>query len=250
MHISSKILPQWFWCTFEHVDNNERSDYIGSYDDFGVAYENNPANPSYQPPRLALQDANGKNVTYSPGTVRRELLRLFAEFGYEGAYLEVYKNYRLKGTQTEFTSTAGTPTQMGNSITEQGFMPTSSCITCHSRAGANSSGQSAFPVAGFQPQLFPSIQTLQQSSQTPLPTAFEIVGNPVQSYNGPLDPNWYWDYPGWDPTTENQLYLPRLKNLQLDFVWAIPFRVKPLKKTAGSTPGAQPSNPPAGNGGK
>ena len=250
MHISSKILPQWFWCTFEHVNNDERSDYIGSYDDFGVAYEDNPANPSYQPPRLALQDANGKNVTYSPGVVRSNLLKLFAEFGYEGEYLEVYKNYRLKGAQTEFTATAGTPTMLGNSITEQGFMPTSSCITCHSRAGANSLGQSAFPIAGFQPQLFPSIQTLQTSAQTPLPTAFEIVGNPVQSYNGPLDPNWYWDYPGLDPKTGAQLYLPRLKNLQLDFVWAIPFRAQPLKKKAGSTPDAQPSNPTAANGGK
>ncbi len=245
MHISSKVLPQWFWCTFEHVDNTERSDYLGSYDDFGVAYEDNPANPSYQPPRLALQDANGKNVTYSRGIVRKELLRLFAEFGYEGEYLEVYKNYRLKGTQTEFTATAGTPTQMGNSITEQGFVPTSSCITCHGRAAGNSLGQSAFPTAGFQPQLFPSIQSLQQSSQTPLPTAFEIVGNPIQSYNGPLDPNWFWDYPGLDPATGSQLYLPRLKNLQLDFVWAIPINVQPLKKPSGTPT----TTPPTGSGG-
>jgi len=123
---------------------------------------------------------------------------------------------------------------MGNSITEQGFVPTSSCITCHSRAAANSGGQSAFPPAGFQPQLFPSVQTLQQAPSTPLPTAFEIVGNPIQSYNGTPDFNWFWDYPGIDSNFD-QLYLPKLKNLQVDFVWAIPINVQPLKKDAAKT---------------
>ena len=30
LHISSKVLPNWFWATFEWVDNPGRSDYIGS----------------------------------------------------------------------------------------------------------------------------------------------------------------------------------------------------------------------------
>src|SRR5256885_12110082 len=57
---------------------------------------------------------------------------------------------------TEFVTTTGLPTQLGNSITEQGFVPTSSCITCHARAAADSTGADAFPIAGFMPFLPPS----------------------------------------------------------------------------------------------
>ena len=32
MHIISKDLPNWFWCTFEHVDNPGRGDFIGIHD--------------------------------------------------------------------------------------------------------------------------------------------------------------------------------------------------------------------------
>ena len=56
--------------------------------------------------------------------------------------------YRLKGAQVDFTDRTGRPTIVGNSITEAGFVSTSSCITCHARAsiGAPSKGQNQFPV--------------------------------------------------------------------------------------------------------
>jgi hypothetical protein len=56
-----------------------------------------------------------------------------------------------------------------------------------------------------------------------------------QSYNGAPDLNWYRDCPGTDPQAQVQLYLPKLKNLQVDFVWAIPFKVQPLMKAAANT---------------
>ena len=57
-------------------------------------------------------------------------------------------DYRLKGAQVDFTDRTGRPTIVGNSITEAGFVSTSSCITCHAWAsiGAPSQGQDPFPV--------------------------------------------------------------------------------------------------------
>ncbi len=176
MHISSKILPQWFWATFEHVDNPERSDYMGSYDDFGVTYADNPANPAYQPPR------SNSGLKYSRGEVTEALIKLFKETGYEGDYLDAYRNYRLKGAQIDFTTSSGLPTLLGNSITESGFVPTSSCITCHSRAAVDTRGRDAFPLAGFQPFLLPSLPN----------NAGTVPSDPNRSFYGPPDPDWFW----------------------------------------------------------
>ena len=48
MHITTKDLPNWYWATFEHVDNPVRCDFIGCNDSFG-------ANPRFRPPRGELK---------------------------------------------------------------------------------------------------------------------------------------------------------------------------------------------------
>jgi hypothetical protein len=207
LHITSKVLPNWFWATFEWVDNPGRSDYIGSRDTFGVVYENDP--PSVQPP---LFDDQGRQVTgtvYPPGKVTDALKKLFKDAGFSDDWSRQWLNYRLKGSQTDFADSTGIPTLLGNSRTEGGFVPTASCITCHARAAVNADGKNAFFSkedlnfgAGFKKVLLPPVGVLNES------------------YNGYPDPNWFWT-----PSTGG----PTLTNLQMDFVWAIPQRARAAK---------------------
>ncbi len=193
MHIISKDLPNWFWCTFEHVDNPGRGDFIGIHDSFGVE-------PAHTPSHTKKAGEH-----YPPETMREALRELFKEYGYTGEWLEQYEHYRLKGSQIDFTDGTGRPLGLGNSVTESGFVPTASCITCHARAAVNASGGSSFPFFG-------------QAAALPL-----IATDPIQpfpTFNGPPDPNWFFE------GTSNGL---SLRNLPTDFIWAIPFKAKPIK---------------------
>ncbi len=184
MHISTKDLPNWFWSTFEHVDNLGRCDFLGCHDSFGYTPHDVPTRP-----RQLCE-------TYPGGTITQPLAAMMAKLP------KVFLNYRLKGSMTDFTTATGSPVLLGNSVTEAGFVPTASCMTCHSRAAAQATpgppnGLSPYPgVAGFTPE--------------------------GQSYNGTPDPNWY--YSGNDPV--------RRYSVQTDFVWAIPFKANSLKSTA------------------
>jgi hypothetical protein len=149
LHIISKDIPNWVWATFEHVDNPNRCRVLGCQDTFGLS-------------------ADGK--------VSPQLVALFKAAGLGSEW----QNYRLDGVQTEFTDSTGIPTLLGNSITEDGFVSTSSCITCHSRSTAS--------VTGAHLSVFAPGQ---------------------QSYNGTPDPKWF--YSGTTP--------PRPVFQQLDFVW-------------------------------
>jgi len=192
MHISSKVLPNWFWATFEWTDNPGRSDYIGSRDTFGVTYLNSGP---FQPP-----NATELGKVYPAGTVTKELESLFGDAGYKEEWKAEWMNYRLKGSQVDFADSTGIPTLLGNSVTEHGFVASASCITCHSRAAVAADGHDAFG-SGFKPSL---------------------PGDNQQSYNGYPDPNWFWqilDSPN-----------PDLKCLQVDFVWAIPQLARPAKQ--------------------
>jgi hypothetical protein len=201
LHITSKVLPNWFWATFEWVDNPGRSDYIGSGDAFGVVYDNAP--PSFQPP---LFDQRGRQITgsvYPSGKVSDALLKLFKDAGFTSDWTSQWLNYRLKGSQVDFASSTGIPTLLGNSRTEAGFVPSASCITCHSQASVNAQGKNAFPNTGFKDDLFP------------------VIGPALDSYNGYPNPNWFW---------QKSLGGPIPKNLQVDFVWAIPTQAHSIKQ--------------------
>ncbi len=105
LHIVSKALPQWFWATFEHVDNptlpNADGWQLPSRDRFACAGEPDECN---QAPR---------------------------GIGLEGT---VWQNYRLRGTLTRFVDDSSRPLLLANSELEAGMQQTSSCITCHARS--------------------------------------------------------------------------------------------------------------------
>lgn len=209
MHISSKILPTWFWTTFEWEGNYGRCDYIGCHDQFGVT-------PTDVLPNSTI------NQKYEKGTLTSNLINLFKEKGLN----KEFKHYRLKGAQIAFTDSTGKPNLLGNSVTESGFVPTASCIGCHARAAIRPNGKSAFPVAGFRPSIIGTGQTGNTAKignvEVQLPN-----GPLVQSYNGTPDPNWYYRIISDQGTLPEKLQSDLiLDNLQMDFVWAIPINVK------------------------
>jgi hypothetical protein len=168
-HIISKTIPNWTWATFEWVGNAGRCDYLGCYDTFG-----------FTPAVIAPQTPLGGQ--YPTGTITPGLSALFASLKLPAEF----QNYRLKGTQTDYTDNTGQPTLLGNSVTENGFVPTASCMTCHSNASYNNAG--AIPSnVGF-------LQT-------------------GQSTYGPPQPEWFW-------ITYNQ-YPPTRVMQSFDFVWGI-----------------------------
>jgi hypothetical protein len=105
MHLVSKDLPQWFWATFEHVDNASLADGDGwqlpSSDHFAC--------------RGAVADCN------------------LAPHGI-GLEETVWRFYRLRGTLTRFVDAENRPLRLANSELEAGFQKSSSCMTCHSRS--------------------------------------------------------------------------------------------------------------------
>ncbi len=119
-HLVTHELPNWVWSTFEFSGNPGICDYIGCKDDFGT-------DKPYIPPHKIV------NQGYDTGSTTPALAALFKEFGVP----EVFKNYRLKGSQTEFTTSEGKPTILGNSILEMNLVSSSSCISCHARATLN-----------------------------------------------------------------------------------------------------------------
>lgn len=119
-HLVTHELPNWVWATFEHSSNIGLCDYIGCKDAFGCT-------PSYIPSHKEV------NKGYTIGETTPELKALFEEFGVPS----VFENYRLKGSQTEYTNTIGDTLLLGNSILEANLVTSSSCISCHARATVN-----------------------------------------------------------------------------------------------------------------
>lgn len=213
MHISSKALPNWFWCTFEWAGNPGRGDYIGIHDSFGLKKPHTPSN------------TDALNKTYPAGELTDELLAMFKEAGIEGDWAKEWQNYRLKGSQIDFTDATGRPLLLGNSVTEAGFVPTASCITCHSRSAVTSAGVVSYPLFGEKSSL-PLVNIPQVGAQT--------IQNPsVVTYNGPPDPAWFFQFSGGPSTVPTQTGLmgdgTQLLNMPTDFVWAIPMNASPAK---------------------
>lgn len=218
-HVSSKDIPQWLWTTFEHKNNPGRCDYTGCNDSFGYRVANgangaNGANaignfiaPNQHSDQLAASSiVFDPDLQYPAGTVNDALTRLFASRGiakdsWSGPFANpgdaAWKNYRLKGSQTEFTDRQGRATHLGNSITEAGFMGQSSCIGCHARAGVA-------PAAGAPPAQFLRLGVFE-----PVLSEFGYQ----QSHMGV--PNHAWFYT--DNSFGSQMY--NLSVLQTDFIW-------------------------------
>ncbi len=210
VHISSKDIPDWVWATFEHVNNPGRCDITGCNDSFGYFAPDEVAGDQYRnftAPNTRSDDLLIPSTIFDlgkqyPGGVRSpELSTIFEDLEIGTTEQEEdalpspadigWLSYRLKGSQTNFTDTTGRETILGNSVTEAGFLNTSSCMTCHGRAAVTEEGTPALGV--FLPSL--SEDGYAEGS----------VGVP--------NPNWYF----------SSSTSPSLEALQTDFVWGILF---------------------------
>ena len=204
LHIASKILPNWHWSTFEQIDNPGLADYIGVHDRFGMRpmdiWPNRRTNEGYS-------DAFGK-AKENVGVLTNQVKALMKNHKL-GPALSTY--YRLKGAQIDFTDRTGRATIVGNSITEAGFVSTASCITCHARAtiGAPYQGQNHFPV----------------------PASLSVFTDRGESFNGPVDPKWFWDP---TPVNSSPPAQPEAHRKSLGFLWQLSFMPKARKPAADS----------------
>jgi hypothetical protein len=188
MHIISKLVPNWTWATFEQRLNPRRCDVLGCKDSFGAVV------PVVQPNQ---QDSQG----YPDCAKTPALEAMIQKTHWDPAFV----NYCLKGSQTDFTDNSGLAVRLGNSIIEGGdlsdpstsFVPTSSCMSCHGRAGWDATGKGPMTGdAGFMPD-----------GSGPL---------------GPIDTARYWTTSGGPPVFEGMPGLTRV-GTSADFVWSIPF---------------------------
>jgi hypothetical protein len=182
LHIISKQLPNWTWATFEHKDNPGRCDYIGCRDSFGAVVQD-------------VQPHSAPGGSYDPCIKTAAVKKLFADAGLP----PLWENYCLKGSQVDFVTPTGSATHLGNSVTEDGFVDTSSCITCHSRASVNSAGRGVTP-AGFVDPPIPSL----------CPDGQQAACSP----SGAPNPAWFSINPGQPNQT--------MSALQTDFIWSVP----------------------------
>lgn len=118
LHVTTKDLPNWFWATFEHIDNRESEDDGGRRGNEGWLL------PSID--RFACPAAP-HDCDQVPSGIGLEDTR--------------WENYRLRGAQVDFVDSRGNALILANSQPEQGFQTTSSCITCHALASIDNEGQ-------------------------------------------------------------------------------------------------------------
>lgn len=105
LHIAAKLMPDWFWATFEHVDNPTLD---------GAEGWHQPSMDSYACPEQPL------GCDRAPAAL--------------GARAGVWQQYRLRGTMVRFVDEQTRPLRLANSELETGFQDSASCMTCHSRA--------------------------------------------------------------------------------------------------------------------
>lgn len=169
LHITTKLVPNWTWATFEHWKNPGRCDDEGCRDTFGAA----------EPAVAANAKPERGYARCQPSEALRALLR-------KAGVADIWLNYCLKGTQTDFVTPTGEATLRGNSVAEtiNAGVPhgRSSCITCHAEAAFDRNGKTA--------------------------KADPKIGAP--------DPKWF--------IGSGSRAAPQFR--QADFVWAIPFCAK------------------------
>ena len=201
LHIMSKQIPNWTWATWEWSGNTEdqrngnpgRSDWYGSRDSFGAVYKDASGVPThFQAPVVDPATGGPSGKPYPSGAVTAELIKMFKDAGFSEEWQQEWSNYRLKGSQIDFTDSTGAAVLVGNSVTENGFVQTSSCMTCHGNTGVDSTGAPN-----------PSI-------------GFTLDG---QSRNGPLNPAWFYDLNNFDLAQQFGRY--KVIYYPVDFVWAI-----------------------------
>ena len=208
LHISSKDIPNWVWATFEHVGNPGRCDFTGCNDSYGYPSADAKIaagqSRNYTTPHVKCDDLplpsfvfdNGKS--YGSAQASAGLSAVFHDLGIGAndnatgmpSYSDkAWLNYRLKGSQVQFSDSMGRATHLANSVTEGGFVSSSSCMTCHARAGTAAGGT-------LPPALGVFINELEESGYQR-----SASGQPVSD----------WYHRSGQP--------PTLNVLQTDFIW-------------------------------
>lgn len=206
-HVSTKDTPNWLWATFEHADNPGRCDYTGCNDSYGFASPDAVATvqaDNFTASKTRCDDLLlpgwvwDTGTRYAGGAIKEGLAAVFRDLsigtranttGTPTRYDTAWSSYRLKGSQTNFVDSMGRPTSLGNSVTEGGFVQTSSCITCHARASTDGHGTIPLPLGVF----------VTEASEKGY----------LQSARGTPSPDWY----------NRSAQPPGTLALQTDFVW-------------------------------
>jgi hypothetical protein len=139
IHVSSKLLTNWLWATFEPQNlttNLLRCKVLGCNDSWGSSPATTSGAFTQQTP--ALQGLM-KQANLAPE----------------------WSNYRLDGAQIDF-GTAAAPTLLGNSVIE-GYnvgmnLKQASCITCHSVSSIKKDGTDGITLLGTPPPVGPEFQ--------------------------------------------------------------------------------------------
>jgi len=179
LHIITKDVPNWFWATFEHVDN--------------------------PPPEIGDVDRSGYPRTAGGSPLPPSL---------KGTKWE---NYRLRGTQVDFTDSKGNPTILGNTQIEQGFQATSSCISCH--ANATIGDKVDLPERSFVP---PAGQIRNGANRLTVFFSFVLLPLDPLRPNPASDPALLYGPTGRpDPALFSKGATGRPRYTQLDFLWSL-----------------------------
>lgn len=133
----------------------------------------------------------------------------------------IWQNYRLRGTQVDFTTSTGRPTVLGNTQIEGGFQATSSCITCHSRA---SIGEKPATGAGAKRlSIFEDLHALRRFPALPATDPQNCAPNPIPGQRciprGPTIRRGAIGRP--DPSLYVVEGTRGVEFAQLDFVWSL-----------------------------
>ncbi len=210
-HVSSKDIPNWVWLTFEHINNPGRCDYTGCNDSYGFASPDDVpegAADNFTRPHVMSDDLPIASPIFDPGGTYASGP---ISAGFKGVLdgLDIgtteardptmpnaadrgWRSYRLKGSQVDFVQSTGHRILLGNSVTEGGFMMSSSCMTCHARAHVGPDGK-------------PSVLGVFDNTVDTIGYGEGSLGTP--------DPNWFI----------SSQQPPALEALQTDFVWGFFF---------------------------
>jgi hypothetical protein len=148
IHISSKLLPNWLWATFEP--------------------QNTMTNPNRCNPDLynSCNDPWGSNPATSTGA-NTGLTPALASLMTSANLPKALQNYRLVAAQSSYVAANNAPVQLGNSFVEfnaQVLPHEASCMTCHSYAMVSTKAQEN---PNFGP--FPGLPFIGTPGQAPPP---------------------------------------------------------------------------------
>ncbi|MER9214952.1 hypothetical protein NKI54_23250 [Mesorhizobium sp. M0663] len=170
LHIITKDLPNWVWIDFGHRDCEIAQ---GACDNKWLS--------QFGFPTQLVAETSPVDATIGQDGVRAET---------RGT---VWQNYILRGAQTEFTTSIGSPTVLSNPVIENTFQK-SSCISCHARASV---GPRLVSGDGKQSDDLNTLSSGDPELGTPNETLFGAGPGPGIS---------------------------TIEYIQTDFIWSAPFR--------------------------